>query len=383
MALETEGSNPSVHPISPAIRNERGAPVPDETPRDHMADESKEAHAAPALDAMTPGGYAYTIVDDTSESVPALAAASATGARRGVHPLALVGAAIVAAVVAGGAVWLLAPGGGSSSPRLEADVASVLNAFSQSQDGTVITRFEGELPPGFPDDVPIYSGARVVSSLQQVRGDDVGYIVIWDTNDARDKVAADLNTKFSADPWQIDGGQDGRDATVHQFSKIDDPDITGLVLVAESKDDETTTILESVEVTSGAKAAKTEPFVPIDGRALPKGFPDSVPPYDGSIITQSAYTKQAGGQSFAVTYLTKDGASAVLEHYRAKLADAKLAVTDGDASTATLEDAEVIDFSDAEKSIQGEIVVGKFARDAGYTQIEIKLLATESPAATP
>ena len=108
-----------------------------------------------------------------------------------------------------------------------------------------------------------------------------------------------------------------------------------------------------------------------------------MPPYDGSIITQSAYTKQAGGQSFAVTYITKDGASAVLDHYRTKLADAKLTVTDGDASTATLEDAEVLDFSDAEKSIQGEIVVGKFAQDAAYTQIDITLLATESPATTP
>jgi hypothetical protein len=300
-----------------------------------------------------------------------------------VHPLALVGVAVVAAVVAGGAAFLLASSGGSGSSRVEADVASVLNAFSQNQDGTVITRFEGELPPGFPGDLPVYSGARVVSSLQQVRGDDVGYIVIWDTGDSRDKVATDLDAKFSADPWQIDGGQDGRDATVHQFSKIDDPDITGLVLVAESKDDETTTILESVEVTSGAKAAKTEPFSAIAGRTLPEGFPDIVPSYDGTIITQSAYTKQAGGQSFAVTYITKDGVSAVLEHYRAKLADAKFTVTDGDASTATLEDAEVIDFADAEESIQGEIVVGKLAVDAGYTQIDIKLLATESPATTP
>lgn len=357
--------------------------MPDETSAEHLAEQQNDTDATRAVDAMTPGGYSYTIVDDGSESVPTLAAASASGARRGVLPLALVGAALAGAVIAGIAVWLLTSGGAAGSPRLEADVASVLNAFSQNQDGTVITRFEGELPPGFPDDLPAYSGARVVSSLQQVRGDDVGYIVIWDTSDSRDKVAADLDTKFSADPWQIDGGQDGRDATVHQFSKIDDPDIIGLVLVAESKGDETTMILESVEVTSGAKDAKTDPFTAVGARALPEGFPESVPPYDGSIITQSAYTKQAGGQSFAVTYITKDGASAVLEHYRAKLADADLTVTDGDASAATLEDAEVLDFADTEKSLQGEIVVGKFARDAGYTQIDIKLLATASPSATP
>ncbi len=381
MALETEGSNPSVHPISPAIRNERGASVPDETPPDHIAEQPSDRDAARATDAMTPGGYSYTIVDDTSESPPEPTTA-AGGARRGVHPLLLIGVAVMTAVVAGAAAFLLSSSGGSGSSRVEADVASVLNAFSQNQDGTVITRFEGELPPGFPDDLPTYAGARVVSSLQQVRGDDVGYIVIWDTSDPRDKVAADLATRFGADPWQIDGGQDGRDATVHQFSKIDDPDITGLVLVAESKNDETTTILESVEVTSGAKDVKTDPFTAIGARSLPEGFPESVPPYDGAIITQSAYTKQAGGQSFAVTYITKDGASAVLEHYRAKLADAQLAVTDGDASTATLEDAQVIDFSDAEKIIQGEIVVGKFAEDGDYTQIDITLLATE-PATTP
>ena len=63
------------------------------------------------------------------------------------------------------------------------------------------------LPPGFPADLPTYPGAKVVSSIAQVRGDDAGYLVIYDTNDARDKCRRVLShEQFSADPWQIDGG---------------------------------------------------------------------------------------------------------------------------------------------------------------------------------
>jgi hypothetical protein len=364
--------------------------VPDETPSTEPSVEQPAAEDAAsepsatgpaAADTTTPGGYSYTVVDD--EAAPDDGGGVATEHAGGIHPLALVGAALLAAAVAGVAVWFFAPSsGGGGTSRLGADVTNVLNAFSQGQPGTITTRYEGELPAGFPGDMPRYAGAKVVASIAQVHGEDVGYLVIWDTSDARDKVAADFQTKFGADPWQIDGGQDARDSTLHQFSKINDPNVTGLVLVAESKGGSTTTILESVQVTTGAKDSKTPAWTPIGDRSVPDGFPSSVPAYAGATIIESAYKKQTGSLSFAVSYITKDGADGVLDFYRGKLTDAKLTVTDGDASTSSLAGAKAIDFVDAGKTVQGEIVVGKFAEDASYTRIDVSV-QTKKAASTP
>jgi hypothetical protein len=357
--------------------------VPDDASDDQPETESSNAgDAALAHDATTPSRYSYTVVDDDTADDDAEGdpAPQRTG---GIAPLALVGAVLAAAIIAGGVVWFLASSGSGGDSRLGADVTNVLNAFSTGQSGTVTTRYEGELPPGFPSDIPTYSSAKVVSSLAQVTGADVGYLVIWDTGDARDKVAASFSTKFNADPWQIDGGQDGRDSTIHQFSKINDPNVTGLVLVAASKDDKTTTILESIEVVAGASSSKTPPFAAISDRTLPDGFPNTLPGYAGSTIIQSAYKKAPGTQSFAISYITKDGPATVLDYYRGKLTAANLTPTAGDASTSALTNATAVDFVDAAKTTQGEVVVGGFPEDASYTEIDVSLQITKAGATSP
>ncbi len=163
--------------------------MPDETPSTEPPVEQPNAEGAAsesratdpaAADTTTPGGYSYTVVDDEAADDDGDAAAQRGG---GIHPLVLVGAALAAAVVAGAAVWFFAPSsGGGGTSRLGADVTNVLNAFSQGQPGTITTRYEGELPAGFPGDMPTYAGAKVVASIAQVHGEDVGYLVIWDTS---------------------------------------------------------------------------------------------------------------------------------------------------------------------------------------------------------
>ena len=346
--------------------------MPDETPAEEPAAEPVSPGVdAAAAGATTPGGYSYTVVDDSTIGHGADAHATSV-ARGGVPPLIAAVAAIVPAVVVGAIIWFVASsGGGGGTGRLRADVTSVLNAFSQGQAGAITTRYESELAPGFPSDVPGYPGAKVVSSLSQVHGEDVSYLVIYDTGDSRDKVAAHFSDALSADPWQIDGGQDNRESTLHQFSKINDSNVTGIVLVAESKDGKTTTILESVQVTSGAKGAKSPTFAAISSRALPDGFPGELPPYAGATLIESAHQKKAGARSYAVSYITKDAAPGVLDFYRNELEGAKLTVRTGDASSSLLEDAEAIQFADGKQLLVGDVTVGKFADDVSYTRIDV------------
>ncbi len=237
--------------------------------------------------------------------------------RRRLRPLALVALAVVPAVVVGLLVWLFAPHGGGNDPRRNADVASVLNAFG-AQQGTTSTRFEGQLPPGVPKDIPRYPGSKLVSSLQQISGKDAAYLIVYDTSDSRDTVARYFERKLSTDPWQLEGGQTDVNGTLHQFSNISDNNVSGLVLVAQSKGDKVTTIVESVQVVSGAAAAKKESFTPGQGKPLPQGFPASVPEYPGSTAVVSGYRKQSGGNTYIVSMVTKDRPSKVIDYYKAQ-----------------------------------------------------------------
>jgi hypothetical protein len=333
----------------------------------------------------TSGGYSYTVVDDDeddADSGPARQARQRQGAgrgSRGIPPIWLAVAALVPAIVVGAIVWFVASGGGGGdTTRTEKDVANVVSAFSSGQDGSVSTRYEGELPPGIPD-VPSYPGAKVVSSVVQIQGNDAAYLVIYDTTDDREKVASYLGDQFTADPWQIDAGQDSNESTLHQFSKIDDPDITGLVLVSAAKGQDLTTIVESLQVASGAKDAEKTPYAPPAARAVPDGYPDQLPTYDGSVLIQSAFQKAPSASQYAVSYITKDSQSDVMDFFRSKLGDAKLTVTDGDASQSSLEDAERINFTDDQQELTGIVTTGKLAEDPSYTRIDVQAQVSKSP----
>jgi hypothetical protein len=325
-----------------------------------------------ATESMTAGGYAYEVVDDGGPTTPW--PQSAQSGRGGVPAWTLALAALIPAIIAGAAVWFFfGRDGGSGDDRLHASSSSVLNAFTAGGDGTVTTRYEGELPPDYPDDVPRYDEAAVISSVLQVSGDDAGYIVVEDTTDDRDDVAASLKEQFDTDPWQVDVGQDSRESTLYQFSKIDDADITGIVLLTQSKDGSRTTIITSIQEVSGAADREDTPFTPVASRSTPKGFPEELPVYEGAVVIESAYQKNAQGTSFAISYITLDDADGVLDFYRSGLEDAGLTVEDGDASSSSLEDAQAIRFADEDLMLQGDVTVGTFGEDDSYTRVDVQL----------
>jgi len=346
----------------------------DERPAEGAAPEPDQPPAQPAPgDALTESGYAYTVVDET----PAAPVPKIERERVPVHvskPL-LAALIVVPAVIAGVAAWFtassLSDGGGGA--RTNANVASVINAFSQGQGG-VTRRIEGELPPGLPGDIPSYPGAEVVSSLVSVTGDDVVYLIVYDTGDRLDDVASHFDDALSADPWQIDGAQDGRDAALRQFTKIDDADIEGLVLLAESKDGGLTTIFLSVQVTSGADDTELEAFVPRVTRQLPKDFPEGIPQYPDAIAIETGFSRASQGTRYDVSLITKDSVSSVIEFFRDEFEGDGWTVTNADPSQSTLANAEAITFESDDASLSGGLVAGEFADDANYTRIDLTVV---------
>lgn len=345
-------------------------------PRDVVAASDLSAEqpdaAPPEGPGLTPGGYSYEVVDDPAATAPVGAVVPERAPGHGSPWWLVAAAAVVPAVVVGAGVWFLF-GRDDSGSSANASATSLLNAFTAGTEGVVTTRYEGALPPGYPDGLPAYEDATIIGSVMQIQGDSIGYIAVHDAGRGRDDVAAELRALYDADPWQVDVGQDGRDATLYQFTRIDDPDISGLVLLTESKDGGSTTIITSIQLATGGDDREPEPFEPIASRPVPDGYPSEMPAYDGSIVIEAAFQNDAQGDSFAVTYIVKAETSDVIQFFRQELEDAGLTVEDGDASTSPLEDADAIAFNDEDLKLQGEVVVGTFAQDDGYVQIDVQV----------
>ena len=295
----------------------------------------------------------------------------------------LIAAALIPAVIVGVAVWFFTSGGGGgNSDRQNADVTSMLNVFN-SQQGVAAKRYEGTLAPGYPGDIPTYPGARLVSSIRQIKGDDAEYYAVYDTTDARRTVAQYFADKFDSDPWQLQGGQTSADSTIHQFSRVDSSDLSGIALVAESDKDKVTTILMILQVVSGAKDAPKDAYSPANVTdQLPVGFPDSVPAYPGSNTVQSAYQKKSGSRQFAVSWVTKDDATTALSYYRDAFKNNGWTVQDAAADPTQTAGAAAsgtsIQFTDDKSQLSGSVTVGQFEQDDTYTRIDVQLTSPTS-----
>jgi len=344
--------------------------VPDETPI------GEPAAAEPEQPLENEAGAGEPTVVDQDE-----AAFDEPQRDRGMRitPLMLAAAIVMPAIVVGLLVWAIAVATGpENKSRVTADVANVLNAFSQgSSSGAIASRYEGETPPLYPSSVPVYPGAGIVSSVMMVTGQDASYLVIYDTKDSRQKVASYFEKQLADSPWEVDAAQDGRDSSVRQFSKTDDPNLRGLVLAAESKQDDRTTIVVSVQVTSGAKNLAKTSFNPGDSKPMPDGFPAAVPQYPGSTVIESSFQKQASSTAYTVSLVTKDDAAKVLDYYRTQLKDAGLTVQDAAAGQATPQAApdtnSAVTFSDDKQTLGGQVTAAAFAEDDSYRRIDLQV----------
>ncbi len=248
--------------------------------------------------------------------------------------------------------------------------------------------YPGELPPGLPAEPPLYPDADiVVSSRQPIAGqadptqpqtdtpepEAVLYLLVLETRDEREQVFDYYQEALDEDPWQIELAASGARLDTFRFSLIDDADITGAVQIARGDDDRRTTLLISLE--DAGASVEEPPFELPESLRLPPQFPQEVPLYDGATITNAAFVRQPGDETFIVSFLTRDAQDEVLDFYRKEFEGLGWTVQDG-GELAGL--GQRIDFRDGEGDIEGEVAADRFARDREFTEVRIVLSADPS-----
>jgi hypothetical protein len=128
---------------------------------------------------------------------------------------------IAVAVLAGTACSVL-PGSAKASPSAKAS-SSPQRAAGDKLDPEV------PVPPGFPADVPIYTGARLTAAASFLSSGQAAWGMEWQTLDGVDKVLAFYKTKFSQGDWQITVNGNANGAFAASYSRKSNSKLGGLL----------------------------------------------------------------------------------------------------------------------------------------------------------
>ena len=360
-AAETPGSSPE-----PAPSN-----IPSSTPVTQP-----EIVATPAA-STEPRPVTSTLEPVPSDAGPPPPVAS-TKSSQGLPPwLPMFLLAVVPAIVVGAIVFALAGGGDSGSKS----VGGVLDFFfRQGSSPENVQSFQGEAPPTFPTDFPVYDGASIYAGFQIIpeQGNGVSYYVIGSTPDDIDKVYNWYINAFNGDTWAVEIARSSDDFTGVRFTRPDDPDVSGDVTLHQSELDERTTIFvtyQDLTPAQGVGPADTK-FVLKASRPLPANFPSSdIPIYDSkngeSVVTDTYIEKAPGGTSYIVSFLTKDSQDDVIEFYRDAFEAKGWTVEDAENDAATSFQVGIAFTDGPKQEVQGTILTDAFEDDTSYTKVDI------------
>ena len=284
--------------------------------------------------------------------------------------LRYVALALMPALVVGLLIYFLT--GGSTEDR----AAGIVDGFIRlgEDEGENTQSFIGKLPPGFPAEFPNYASAQVVVSFTITSTTGTNYFVLFSTAEKPEKVLAFYQDKLNDEPWQVEAATASADFIGLLFSRPDNANVQGQIRMHHSElDNKTTLFLTYQDVAAVSSDQQTKPFVLQPSRPLPSGFPSDVPIYKDkeSTVIETSFSRGAGGTSFLITFITKDGQSAVVNFYRQEFQKRGWTVTD---STQGGLFAQGIDFSDGpRRELQGTIVTDVFDGDTSYTRIDMQL----------
>ena len=297
---------------------------------------------------------------------------------RGLPPwLPMFALAVVPALIVGVLVFALAGGSDSGSKS----VGGVLDFFfRQGSSPENVLSFEGEAPPNFPTDFPIYDGAKVFAGFQIIpeEGNGASFYVILSTSDSIDDVYNSYIQAFDGDIWAVEIARSSDEFTGVRFTRPDDPDVSGDVTLHRSELDNRTTIFVTYQdlTPSQAIAPAGRNFVLGKSRPLPANYPSSdVPVYDSkngeSVITDTYIEKAPGGTSYVISFLTKDSQDDVVQSYRQVFEDKGWTVEDAENDSNTSFQIG-ISFSDGpSQGLQGTVLTDAFEEDTSYTKVDV------------
>jgi hypothetical protein len=321
-----------------------------------------------------------TPVADTTIPAPdaapeSVAPAAATPSRRstpGWLPYLLV--AVVPAVIVGFVVYFVA-GGDDGGGRDRS--AAVIDGFvhSSGPNDADIKSYKGQVPPGFPKDFPLYSGAKPVSSFLVASDEGRQYFAIFSTSAPPEKVYDYYIGAMDKDPWQVQVAASGAEFTGMRFTNPSNPDVEGEVAVYKSDLDADTHIYVTFQDESAdarrAEKPKTD-FKLGESYALPSGFPSDVPLYDKSgkpIVIETYFERSPGVTEYSASFLTKGSQGDVIRFYEDELKKKGWEIREP-PSQSSRDFALARAFTD-NKQIQGTVSVDTFEKDSAYQKVDL------------
>ena len=279
----------------------------------------------------------------------------------------------------------LAGCGGDDEGRTAGIIHRLLVAAGADGSGT-LESFAGRLPDDLPVTPPLYPGADlIVSSRQPASLADLGalpapdasgtdsaypllFFIVLDAADSREEVFAFYEEELDEDPWQLEASISGPDLDTLQFVNVDDVDIAGAVSISRGGEDDRTSILISLQ-DAGSFRTEELPFELGPSLALPKEYPQEVPHYPGATITDTAFFRSPGDESFLIIFLTSDSQSEVIDFFREEFEELGWAVTEGSAAGLT----DRINFRGERGDIQGDVLANRFLEDRHFTEVSIRV----------
>jgi hypothetical protein len=281
---------------------------------------------------------------------------------------------VVPALIVGIAVYALAGGGGGGNG------AGLLDSFIRlgPGGGSEIESFEGELPPGFPDDIPAYPGAKLVVSFRIKTDQGANYFAIYQTSDQPAEVLEFYQENMDEDPWQVEAVQSESNFGGLGFTRPDDADVQGDVSVNRSELDDKTSIYVTFQdlTPTGSRQEPESPFELPRNLALPPGFPADIPIFKGreaTTVTETYFERGPGTISYLITFLTKQSQDDVIDFYKDEFKKRGWQVTDTPPSSNSRFELN-IDFVDGPRQeVQGSIRADSFDDDPDYTRVDMLL----------
>ena len=129
-----------------------------------------------------------------------------------------------ALAVAALALTLAACGGGDSDQTSR--IVDRLLTSGQVED-TQVQTFVGEMPADLPWELPRYPGSEVLASFVLEQTGSSAYFIMLDSDDASDEILQFYEGALNEDPWQVEGSTSSTQTMALQFSKVDDANVTG------------------------------------------------------------------------------------------------------------------------------------------------------------
>jgi len=257
-------------------------------------------------------------------------------------------------------------------------------------DGEVKVTTGGELPSDFPDDFPIFNGAKLTGTVRGEQEGQAGFFATWETDASVGEVTDFYKEALNKDPWKTTGAFAAGEGSLISFTRADNEDFAGGVTISGNGKTqfvvfmgEGTGLAPTSEATTEEQPTPEEKATPEEGQpstqaelpdevALPADYPNDVAPIpDGARVTDASSFTSDGQTTFAVTYLTKDDPDSVADFYGSEVPG------DGWSETGSFSSAGEVTATYGNEAENGNLVVTAVNSDTyeGYTEVTIILTA--------